>query len=87
MKKKMKLTINFQYPSSEPYKEVAVNYLNVLLRNEDNYWTYPDKLKSRIQHSFNLALTEEEMQPTYDLRNNFFIAYSTDKQLWSLVCY
>lgn len=76
-----------KYPSSEPYKEVAVNYLNVLLRNENNYWTDPSQIKSRIQHAFHLALTKEEMEPSFDLRANFFLSYSKAnkiKQLWSL---
>jgi hypothetical protein len=38
---------------------VAVKYLNVLLRNETSYWTDPAQMKSRIQHAFHLALTDE----------------------------
>lgn len=58
--------------SSEPYLNVAVDYLNVLLRDE-NYWTKPELLKSRIQIGFNKALSKDELDEDYDLRSSFVL--------------
>jgi hypothetical protein len=48
---------------------VAVRFFNKLLRDEKGYWSQPEQFKSRIQWSFNHALTEEEFAPDFDLRS------------------
>lgn len=69
-------------PSSEPYKEVAVDFFNKLLRDEKNYWSDPHLFKTHIQWSFHHALTAEELDPSFDLRSLFL---RDGDMFWSMV--
>ena len=58
-------------PSSEPYLDVAVEFLNLLLQNSNEFWTNYDGAKGAIEEYFDKALTAEELQDGYDLRQSF----------------
>jgi hypothetical protein len=65
---------------------VAVDYLNMLLRDEDDYWSDPRKLKSRIQHAFHFALQEEEISEAFNIRNDLILVdWERDPFLWPMV--
>lgn len=57
-------------PSSEPYLDVALEFINRLLQNTDNFWSEPQHIKDVIQKAFHHALTDAELISSYDLRQS-----------------
>jgi hypothetical protein len=56
-------------PSTEPYVAVGVDFLNTLLRSDDE-WRNPEKLKKEINLQFENALSKDELDVSYDLRTD-----------------